>query len=138
MRFFAWTARSYLMSPMRLSSLRFFRLKRYHIVFVFIRVSTVTNKIGIVHSLTYIRTHTLLMRRFIIAKADVSLFSRLPQLHFLVFQFYTVWTAVIFNTAFINFVKAGAEVPKTIIIIAETFMSKKSAVALVALQDGLF
>lgn len=107
-RFFAWTARSYLMSPMRLSSLRFFRLKRYQIVFVFIRVSTVTNKIGVVHSLTYIRTHTLLMRRFTIVEADVTLFSWLPQLYFLVFQFHTVWTAVIFNTAFMNFVKAGA------------------------------
>ncbi len=137
MGFFARTARSYLMSPVRLSSLRSFRLKRYQIVLVFMRVSTVTNKIGAIHSLTYIRTHTLLMRRFAI-RMDVSLFSRLPQLYFLVFQFYTVWTAVIFNTAFMNFVKAGAEMPKTIIIIAETFMSKKSAVALVALQDRFF
>lgn len=126
------------MSPMRLSSLRFFRLRRYQIVFVFIRVSTVTDKIGVVHSLTYIRTHTLLMRRFTIFETDASLFSRLSQLYFLVFQFYTVWTAVIFNTAFMNFVKTGAEMPKTIIIIAETFMSKKSTVALVALEDGFF
>lgn len=128
-RFFTRTAWSHLMGSARLTSSRFFSLRSLWNVLVFMWFPTFTDKIGAIHSLTYIRTHTLLKRRFAI------ILRWLSQLYFLIFQSYAIWTAVIFNTAFMNFVKAWTEMPKAIIIITKTFMHQRSAITLVALRD---